>query len=443
MKSDKTQLLLENKALFEAVITEFYEKPYQMVSLNEIIRNCGYNKGSFYYRFANKQELFVALMDYLLVVQIDLFGQKKIDFMNLNSLEDLLRELYCNLIELFQYNEMYYYIVKKSFSDHDTSSLIEQECIEPLYKRFFQKLDSYEDTNNFLNLKLIIKNLYFNFPEDVIRSSNHEDSIKSLIGVLISQKEVLKRKLDLKNISLGDFEQESNLCYILSAKQNYDLGSSKISAFSDFHNFKSKKHHLKKKLGIALFNYDVIISKAIKHSFRNIYDFNAFLTINIRSLVNNNYRFKQLVLLSLYYLLSQPEYIVYDFVLDEFTIQEKREFFAHILPLLSKTSKILVLGDSYESSYAFNEVYYLNALEKLALLTNDMLERGVETLQIQKEINGIKTYNNASLSDLQNINLTTLYNSTDSFMIQKNRFISSNTIRNEDNHEANFRYIKK
>ena len=72
-----------------------------------------------------------------------------------------------------------------------------------------------------------------------------------------------------------------------------------------------------------------------------------------------------------------------------------------------------------------------------------MLERGVETLQIQKEINGIKTYNNASLSDLQNINLTTLYNSTDSFMIQKNRFISSNTIRNEDNHEANFRYIKK
>ena len=51
-----------NAALFEAALSEFAAHPYKDASLNEILKSAGMNKGSFYYRFHDKLELYLSLL---------------------------------------------------------------------------------------------------------------------------------------------------------------------------------------------------------------------------------------------------------------------------------------------------------------------------------------------------------------------------------------------
>lgn len=47
--------------LFEVALDEFIEKGYDKASLNNILKKAGISKGSFYYHFSNKQELYLYL----------------------------------------------------------------------------------------------------------------------------------------------------------------------------------------------------------------------------------------------------------------------------------------------------------------------------------------------------------------------------------------------
>lgn len=49
----------QSPALYEATLTEFAEHSFRDASLNEILKAAGMNKGSFYYRFADKMELYL------------------------------------------------------------------------------------------------------------------------------------------------------------------------------------------------------------------------------------------------------------------------------------------------------------------------------------------------------------------------------------------------
>lgn len=51
-----------SQALFEAALTEFAEHSYKEASLNAILKAAGMNKGSFYYRFRDKMELYLSLL---------------------------------------------------------------------------------------------------------------------------------------------------------------------------------------------------------------------------------------------------------------------------------------------------------------------------------------------------------------------------------------------
>ena len=51
-----------NAALFEAALSEFAAHSYKEASLNEILKAAGMNKGSFYYRFQDKFELYLSLL---------------------------------------------------------------------------------------------------------------------------------------------------------------------------------------------------------------------------------------------------------------------------------------------------------------------------------------------------------------------------------------------
>ncbi|HOP11151.1 MAG TPA: TetR family transcriptional regulator [Oscillospiraceae bacterium] len=51
-----------NAALFEAALNEFAAHSYKEASLNEILKAAEMNKGSFYYRFHDKLELYLSLL---------------------------------------------------------------------------------------------------------------------------------------------------------------------------------------------------------------------------------------------------------------------------------------------------------------------------------------------------------------------------------------------
>ena len=49
-------------ALYEAALSEFAIHSFQEASLNDILKAAGMNKGSFYYRFSDKMELYLTLL---------------------------------------------------------------------------------------------------------------------------------------------------------------------------------------------------------------------------------------------------------------------------------------------------------------------------------------------------------------------------------------------
>ncbi len=64
-----------NPALCDAALDEFSAKSYQESSLNDIIKAAGMNKGSFYYRFYDKLDLYLSLFQKLSLEKFAVFAQ--------------------------------------------------------------------------------------------------------------------------------------------------------------------------------------------------------------------------------------------------------------------------------------------------------------------------------------------------------------------------------
>jgi len=68
--------LAESPELFAAALNEFSAKAYDEASQNDIIKASGMSKGSFYYRFADKQDLYLCLIDKIAKDKLYYFSQK-------------------------------------------------------------------------------------------------------------------------------------------------------------------------------------------------------------------------------------------------------------------------------------------------------------------------------------------------------------------------------
>ncbi|MBS4535657.1 TetR/AcrR family transcriptional regulator [Clostridium sp. D2Q-14] len=64
-----------NTALCEAALDVFSTHSFGEASLNDIIKAAGMNKGSFYYRFYDKLDLYLSLLQRLSVEKLELFAQ--------------------------------------------------------------------------------------------------------------------------------------------------------------------------------------------------------------------------------------------------------------------------------------------------------------------------------------------------------------------------------
>lgn len=67
--------LLRNQGLFDAALAEFSQKTYKEASLNDILRKVGMNKGSFYYRFYDKADLYLSLMHRIGIEKLAVFSE--------------------------------------------------------------------------------------------------------------------------------------------------------------------------------------------------------------------------------------------------------------------------------------------------------------------------------------------------------------------------------
>jgi len=73
-----TNPLDESPALYEAALTAFSEHSFRDASLNDILKAADMNKGSFYYRFRDKMELYLSLLYRVGAEKVRLFQEQDV-----------------------------------------------------------------------------------------------------------------------------------------------------------------------------------------------------------------------------------------------------------------------------------------------------------------------------------------------------------------------------
>ena len=75
MEGKKEKSFERREELINAALIEFGEKGYENASLNNILKEAGISKGTFYYHFKNKEDLYIYLCDMLAREKMDFFSK--------------------------------------------------------------------------------------------------------------------------------------------------------------------------------------------------------------------------------------------------------------------------------------------------------------------------------------------------------------------------------
>ncbi|MDY0139795.1 MAG: TetR/AcrR family transcriptional regulator, partial [Candidatus Izemoplasmatales bacterium] len=338
---DKTQLLLENEELFQATLGEFAENNYKQASTNEIIKKSKINRGSFYYRFNNKEELFIALIDHIFVEQIALFNKRKINLLTEKSLENIIFELFYNLYELYNFDNNYYKVIINHLQDSDSLLLIDKSTIEPLKHRIFKVLEQFTNIDKFEYIKIIINSVYHQFPKFLLNSYNVEDELKSFVNFILSTDEKKNILDNHTNINLKDIAFNDEITYFLSPVKNINVNDRYTSINDAFVNYKATNKSLFSLVGISILSFKSTVLKLVRKSLKDVRYLLEFLNLEILEYLKKNYIFKRLLMTSLLFTVKEEPNISIN--LSEIPLNEKEKhlFLSLILPIISKTSKIL------------------------------------------------------------------------------------------------------
>ena len=414
-KDDKTQLLLENKDLFEATMNEFANNSFALASTNEIIKNSNINKGSFYYRFSSKEEIFIAMMDYIIVRQIDIFNQRKFNLTVLNDLNLIIYELFYNLVLLNNENPSFYRVLSKHLIDPNSSIIIEEFCIKPLKVRFYKKLNEFEHVENFDHIFTLVNNLYHDFPKNILESENVEEKLKDFIDFILTKEAKIRPSKRYKKYSLSDFESNEPITFLLVENTIVDIPKQYLRFSELYIDFDVTKRKIKRMLKVPMLNYERCVLKFIKNSFKDISYLLTFASEKVLRLCQNNPEFEKVMFVSLLISATEEPYVALDFILDKFSQEEKNLFHLNILPIISKTSKILVLSGSFDLNSIVTELYLLNPFNQIKKLNPSHLLPFIDrTLEIEyiegndRKIDYIKIDNLSKVESFSSYNMASI-----------------------------------
>ena len=123
--------------LLDSALNEFSQHPYDDASVNRIIKNAGITKGSFYYRFSNKYELYLFILKNGIKLKFDYINSETIQ--DFNSEQDIFDLFLLQAEAGLRYAEAQpmYYKLGKRFS---------AEKGNPVYKRVMEDLDAAGDS---------------------------------------------------------------------------------------------------------------------------------------------------------------------------------------------------------------------------------------------------------------------------------------------------------
>lgn len=172
---------IDEEILFNAALKEFSTRNFEEASLNRIISTAGVTKGSFYYRFSNKFDLYLFL--------IKEANRRKWEFIN----SDLTKtDKTSDIFDLFKKQAESGIRFASAFPDYYAlSRMFSKEKGNPVYKRVLDELKTADETG----LKQIIKAAY-----DSGSISNHYsyDFIEKVIpGLFHSFDEIFFTEKDL------------------------------------------------------------------------------------------------------------------------------------------------------------------------------------------------------------------------------------------------------
>ncbi len=375
--SDKTYLLRQNEALFEAALDEFSSKPFKLASTNEIIKISDYNKGSFYYRFKTKYEIYFALIDYVYTTQISLFNSLNIDVQSLDNPKKIIKLMFENLHSLrvidFRYVNLLCTISKES-KEH--LEIVRQGCIESLYERLTNKIQSilkklYTD-NQLLIFGKMLSGLYFS-AFDNIKSSDTFTYIDDLAEYLFQglSKSSFMRVTDNEPLNLDIFKGSLN--YVLAEDIEINDQDYHLNLADKLIRPKEVLDKIKKKLKIPRVTLTYVINSALK---RNLKDMKHLLPLENLAFSNTSFHqlsyYQKIVLLAIYYTVIGEDVIVMNNLLKKTDYSDLSSFYLDILPKLSKISKIIVIEPSiYLSLPIYSTVYCIKQSKVVEININD------------------------------------------------------------------------
>ncbi len=399
MKKDKTQLLKENEALFQETLNEFSDKTYDLASVNEIIKRSKFNKGSFYYRFKDKFELYIALINYIYVTQIDVFRQKGIRLNDLTKIDEIIELMFVNQIELYKLDNRYYNVLQYLYSDDkELIDRVNQTTIQSLYQRFLIKLKSNNQFNR--ELEEIIKALYINFP--VKKIFNKEIDIDYLFKLISPNSNFNSKTKELKNNNdFSLYYDILNNCnniinYFVGDFSSKDFSVNDYNLFSKINNINKYKRMFKIKNMNPFFNTKKALKKYKNKPIFNHLAVNKLLEDRFYNQIEEDNLLMNISFLLVYAIIELNEYIVLNDFVKHLTPKQLDLLFDIILPITGKLSKIIILDyHLYQKETNLISYYIINSIDNINKLNqniNFMEAKKIYNLKYKKNNNYYNEY---------------------------------------------------
>jgi TetR/AcrR family transcriptional regulator len=139
-RGDGGNPLLEMPELLDAALAEFSRRSFDAASLNDILKAAGLNKGSFYYRFSGKLDLYLCMCDVIIRKKMELFAQMRTGPGALDDFFTQLRAMVAAGLE-FARREPYLHALSRRFlaeppavrkAIRDAFPAVSQDALQPL-----------------------------------------------------------------------------------------------------------------------------------------------------------------------------------------------------------------------------------------------------------------------------------------------------------------------
>lgn len=192
MTTDKTYFLKSNENLYRETLKEFSSFSFDVASLNTIIKNSEFNKGSFYYRFNDKLDLYLALFYDIIVKQYDAISKLKSIILNDNTLETYLNILFESQYDLFCENPLFISFIRNFYNEsldfkNSIISMSESPLIDVflniLKKEYLCKLMLKPDDIQFLVYQIELT--YYNY-DSYLKTNSKDYFSDKIVNFLLS-----------------------------------------------------------------------------------------------------------------------------------------------------------------------------------------------------------------------------------------------------------------